>query len=64
MINKIKNWIGNYRRYIVAGGLLLVSLCMIAFGFAQFGPQNNPEYGDGPLADYLGDDVIMEDDEY
>lgn len=59
MINKIKNWIKNHR-YITAAGLFLVSICAIAFGFAQFGPQNNTE-SDGLLADYLGDDEeIME----
>lgn len=62
MINKIKNWIKNHR-YLTAAGLLLVSICAIAFGFAHFGPQNDPEYGEGPLADYLSDDYdeIMTD---
>lgn len=64
MMNKIKNWIKNHR-YITGGLLLLASICAIAFGFAQFGPQNNPEYSEGPLADYLGtDEEIMETDEY
>ena len=43
MINKIKNRI-NIRRCIVGGGLLMLSICAIAFGLAQFGPQNNPDY--------------------
>lgn len=63
MINKIKNWIKNHR-YLTAAGLFLVSICAIAFGFAHFGPQNNPDIED-PLADYLGtDEDIMETDEY
>lgn len=63
MINKIKSWIKNHR-YITAAGLFVASICAIAFGFAHFGPQNDTE-SEGPLADYLGtDEGIMEDDEY
>lgn len=64
MINKIKNWINDHR-YLTAAGLFLVSLCMIAFGYAHFGPQDTPEEEEGPLADYLryDPDKIMEDDE-
>lgn len=63
MINKVKNWIKNHR-YITAAGLFLASICAIAFGFAHFGPRNNPDYSEGPLADYLADDdEIMETEE-
>ena len=62
MINKIKNWIKNHR-YLTAAGLFLASICAIAFGFAQFGPQNNPDIGE-PLAVYPADDgAIMETEE-
>ena len=66
MMNKIKNWIKNHR-YIAGAGLFLVSICMIAFGYAHFGPQNDDtDYGEGPLADYLGydDEDVMETTEY
>lgn len=64
MINKIKNWIKNHR-YLTAAGLFLVSICAIAFGFAQFGPQNNSDCGEGLLDSYLGtDEDVMETDEY
>lgn len=60
MMNKIKNWIKNHR-YLTAAGLFLVSICAITFGFAQFGPQNNPDCKEDPLADYLGEDEdVME----
>jgi hypothetical protein len=63
MMNKIKNWIKNHR-YLTAAGLFLVSICAIAFGFAQFGPQNNPDDGE-LLGAYLGEDEdVMETDEY
>lgn len=64
MMNKIKNWIKNHK-VLTAAGLFIVSISAIAFGFAQFGPQNNPSYDEGPLADYLGDDDdVMETTEY
>ena len=64
MMNKIKNWVKN-NRFIAGGALLFVSICAIAFGFAQFGPHNNPDHNDGPLAEYLADDYdIMEANEY
>lgn len=64
MINKIKNWIKNHR-YITAAGLFVASICAIAFGFAHFGPQNEPDEW-VPVVDLnLGtDEGIMEDDEY
>jgi hypothetical protein len=56
MMNKVKNWFAIHR-YIAGGLLLMLSICSIAFGIAQFGPQNNPN----GLED---DDVIPVEDPY
>ena len=64
MINKIKNWTKNHR-YIAGAGLLMMSICAIAFGFAQFGPQNNPDYiEDDIFIPEENSEEIMETDEY
>lgn len=64
MINKIKNWIKNHR-YFTAAGLLIVSICAIAFGFAHFGPDNNLDsMEDDDLIQMEDPDEITETDEW